>query len=136
MEATTTVTRAPPKEHTLVHFEIPATDPSKVARFYEQLFGWKFNKWEGANMDYWLISHKDAQSADDTLGGLYKRNMPQEGFLNYFNVKSIDDSIKSATNLGASVIMAKQEIPNIGYSAVLKDPDGNTFALFQSAGRM
>ena len=87
-------------------------------------------------MDYWLISHKDAQSADDTLGGLYKRNMPQEGFLNYFNVKSIDDSIKNATNLGASVIMAKQEIPNIGYSALLKDPDGNTFALFQSAGRM
>src|SRR6059036_3226268 len=70
MEAATTVTRAAPKEHTLVHFEIPATDPSKVARFYEQLFGWKFNKWEGANMDYWLISHKDAQSADDTLGTL------------------------------------------------------------------
>jgi uncharacterized protein len=136
MEAATTVTRAPPKEHTLVHFEIPATDPAKVARFYGQLFGWKFNKWEGGNMDYWLISHKDAQSPDDTMGGLYKRNMPQEGFLNYINVKSIDESIKNATNLGATVVMAKQEIPNIGYSAVLKDPDGNTFALFQSLGRM
>lgn len=136
MEAATTVTRTPPKEHTLVHFEIPATDPSKVAHFYEQLFGWKFNKWEGGNMDYWLISHKDAQSSDDTMGGLYKRNMPQEGFLNYISVKSIDESIKNATNLGATVVMAKQEIPNIGYSAVLKDPDGNTFALFQSAGRM
>src|SRR2546426_1615245 len=136
MKAKKLIPTPPPKKNLLYHSRLPATDPSKVARFYEQLFGWKFNKWEGANMDYWLISHKDAQSADDTLGGLYKRNMPQEGFLNYFNVKSIDDSIKSATNLGASVIMAKQEIPNIGYSAVLKDPDGNTFALFQSAGRM
>ncbi len=87
-------------------------------------------------MDYWLISHKDAQSPDDTMGGLYKRNMPQEGFLNYFSVKSIDDSLKNATNLGATIVMAKQEIPNIGHFAVVKDPDGNTFALFQSAGRM
>src|SRR2546426_11496265 len=115
MKETTSVTKAPPKEHTYVRYKIPATDPSKVARFYEQLFGWKFNKWEGANMDYWLISHKDAQSADDTLGGLYNRNMPQEGFVNYFNVKSIDDSINNATNLVASVIIAMNEMPNTGY---------------------
>ncbi len=87
-------------------------------------------------MDYWLISHKDAKSPDDTMGGLYKRNTPQEGFLNYFNVKSIDESLKNATSLGATVLMAKQEIPNVGHFAVLKDPDGNSFALFQSLGRM
>ena len=134
METTTTTMRQPPKEHTLVHFEIPASDPAKIARFYEGLFGWKFNKYEGASMDYWLISHKDAQSPDDTLGGLFKRNTPQEQFLNYFSVKSIDESVSKATNLGAKVLMAKQEIPNVGYFAVLSDPDGNNFALFQSRG--
>jgi predicted enzyme related to lactoylglutathione lyase len=34
------------------------------------------------------------------------------------------------------VVTAKQEIPTVGYFAVLKDPDGNTFALFQSTGGM
>jgi len=136
MEATTQVTRPQPKEGTLVHFEIPATDPAKISSFYSQLFGWKFNKWEGGSMDYWLISHKDATSPDDTMGGLFKRNNPQEQFLNYVLVKSVDDSLAKATDLGAKVLMAKQEIPNMGWFAVLADPDGNTFALYQSKAVM
>ncbi len=135
MEAATTTTRPQPKEGALVHFEIPATDPAKVSRFYEQLLGWKFSKWQGGAMDYWLISHKDA-AENDTIGGLFKRNTPNQQFLNYFSVKSIDESAAKATNLGAKVVTAKQEIPNMGYFAVLTDPDGNTFALFQTTGRM
>ncbi len=133
MESTTTTTRAQPKVHSLVHFEVPASDPAKVSKFYEEIFGWKFAKW--GDQDYWLISHKDAQE-NDTMGGLFKRNTPNEGFLNYFSVKSIDETAAKATSLGAKVVTAKQEIPTIGYFAVLKDPDGNTFALFQSTGRM
>src|SRR5256885_4555701 len=60
MEAATTTTRPQLREHTLVHFEIPTNDPAKVSRFYEQLFGWKFSKMPAGDMDYWLISHKDA----------------------------------------------------------------------------
>jgi predicted enzyme related to lactoylglutathione lyase len=54
MSTTTTTTRnQQPKEHTLVHFEIPSNNPEKVRRFYEQLFGWKFNKMPGTeNMEY------------------------------------------------------------------------------------
>ena len=137
MESTTTVTRTPPKYHTIVHFEIPSKEPSKTARFYEQLFGWKFTKMEGSGeMDYWLISHKDAISPDETMGGLYKpdQNMSQQGILNYFSVKSIDESLKQASNLGATIVTPKQEIPNVGHFAILTDPNGNAFALFQ--GRM
>ena len=111
MEAATTV-RQQLKEHTLV-FEIPATDPAKISRFYEQLFSWKFTKWEVGEMDYWLLSHKDA-SEGETMGGLFKRNNPQAQFLNYFGVKSIDESLAKATSLGAKVMTAKQEIPENG----------------------
>ncbi len=134
MEASTTTTRPVPREHTLVHFEIPASDPAKISNFYNQLFGWKFNKYEGAGMDYWLISHKEATSPDDTLGGLFKRNTPTEGFVNYFSTRNIDESLRKAEALGAKVAMPKQEIPQVGWFAVLHDPDGNVFALFQ--GRM
>jgi len=135
MESSKTVTKTPPRYHTLVHFEIPAKEPSKTVRFYEQLFGWKFTKMEGGNMDYWLISHKDAKSPYETLGGLFKavQGTSQQGILNYFSVKSIDESLKQASSLGATIVMSKQETGR-GHFAILTDPNGNTFALFQ--GRM
>ena len=135
MKSTKTVSKTAPKYHILVHFEIPAKEPSKIARFYEQLFGWKFTKMEGGNMDYWLISHKDAKSPYETMGGLYKpmQGMSQQGILNYFSVKSIDEFLKQASSLGATVVTPKQETGR-GHFAILTDPNGNTFALFQ--GRM
>ena len=38
-----------------VHFEIPAENPQRAMQFYETLFGWKFQKWDGP-MDYWIIT--------------------------------------------------------------------------------
>src|SRR6266704_3264916 len=86
MEASTVTTRPQPKLHSLVHFEIPASDPATVSKFYEQLFDWKFSKW--GEQEYWLIAHKDAP-ANETMGGLFKRNAPNEQFVNYFSVNSL-----------------------------------------------
>ncbi len=135
MEAAATTTRLQPREHTLVHFEIPASDPAKVSQFYEQLFGWKFNKMPAGDMDYWLISHKEAPE-NETMGGLYRKTMAETGFVNYFSVVNIDQSLAKATDLGAKVVRGKEEIPNIGWFAIVQDPDNNTFAFFQSSGRM
>ena len=30
--------------HGVVHFEIPAEDPDKLAEFYTRLFGWQIDK--------------------------------------------------------------------------------------------
>ncbi len=43
----------------VVHFEIHVDDPNRASKFYTDVFGWKFNKWEGP-MDYWLISTGDS----------------------------------------------------------------------------
>ena len=85
------------------------------------------------DMDYWLISHKDA-GENETMGGLYKRTMGETGFVNYFGVANLDLSLAKAESLGAKVVREKQEIPNIGWFAILQDPDNNTFALFQGKG--
>ena len=39
----------------VVHFEIHAGDPERAVNFYQTLFGWNFQKWEGP-MPYWLIT--------------------------------------------------------------------------------
>jgi len=55
--------------HTIVHFEIPADDVEKLAKFYRQLFGWKIEKWEG--IDYWMI--ETAPEGEGVNGGMMKR---------------------------------------------------------------
>ena len=39
----------------VVHFEIHADDPQRAANFYQNVFGWQINKWEGPE-DYWLVT--------------------------------------------------------------------------------
>ena len=31
----------------VIHFEIPADDPDRAAKFYGNVFGWKLDKWDG-----------------------------------------------------------------------------------------
>jgi predicted enzyme related to lactoylglutathione lyase len=54
----------------VIHFEIEADKPEQLAQFYEQVFGWKLEKWVGP-MDYWMIiTGKNEPSIN---GGLLKR---------------------------------------------------------------
>ncbi len=126
--------RQQPKEHTLVHFDLPASNPAKLTQFYSSLFGWKFTDLS-REQGYWLISPNDAKDPmQESIGGMYKReDMPDQGIINYFLVKNIDESINNAKKLGAKVVSEKVEIPQVGWSATLKDPENNTFAFFQAA---
>ena len=42
----------------LVHFEMNVKDVKKTIAFYEKVFGWQFQKWDGP-IDYWLIMTGD-----------------------------------------------------------------------------
>ena len=52
---------------TIVYFEIPSDDTEGSKKFYNELFGWKFDKWPSCpsseampeGMEYWLISTMD-----------------------------------------------------------------------------
>ena len=55
-----------------IHFEIHAADPQRAIRFYTQLFGWTFTKWESP-MDYWLIKTGERVRPASTAGLLPRR---------------------------------------------------------------
>lgn len=40
----------------VIPFEIPAEDTKRAVAFYEKAFGWKFGKYGGEGMDYWLAT--------------------------------------------------------------------------------
>jgi predicted enzyme related to lactoylglutathione lyase len=51
-----------------VHFEIGAKNPEKLSKFYEEIFGWKIDKWDSPDMDYWLIMTSDKQRTQKIRG--------------------------------------------------------------------
>jgi len=127
--------------HGVVHFEVPAEDPDKLSDFYTKLFDWKINKVPmGGNNDYWVVSTVDTTEQGMPTepgainGGIYKRQGPQDRTMNYVNVESVDDYVKKATGLGATVVVQKTPIPGMGWFAQVTDPQGNTFGLFQNDG--
>lgn len=112
--------------YTVVHFEIPADDPDALGEFYNKLFGWKV---ETTPMDYWLI--ETAPEGEGIGGGMFKRTEPSQRPMNYIGVDSVDDFVKKVEEFGGKVAVPKQEVPNTGYMAIVLDPDGNPFGLWQ-----
>ena len=135
--------------HTIVHFEIPADNPERAAKFYRELFGWDIQRFEGSSegmdksLEYWMVKTvpTDAQgrpTEQGVNGGLMRRMYPNQPPVNYISVESVDDFVGKAQRLGAKVLMGKSPVPGMGWFAQLNDPEGNLFAVWEtdsSAGR-
>ncbi len=122
-------------DHTIIHFDLPASDIEKTRKFYVDLFGWKITKFPGG-MEYYNIETVPTDEKGNLLrpgvnGGLYKRDMPEQQPVNYVNVESVDEYSKKVVALGGQIIAPKTVIPKIGWYAIAKDPEGNVFGLFE-----
>jgi len=111
------------------HFEINADDPLRAKSFYENVFKWKIEKWEGP-LEYWLISAGD-EDEPGINGGLQKRENKEDAITNYITVKSVDDIIKKIEENGGKIIKPKSPIPGVGYYAIFKDTEGNRLYLME-----
>ena len=123
-------------DHTIVHFEIPADDVERLRKFYNKLFGWKIVKMPGPT-EYWGIetvpvNEKGMLLRNGVNGGMMKRQNPEHKPVNYIAVESVDEYVKKIGELGGRVVVAKMEVPGIGWWALGLDPEGNQFAIMQS----
>jgi predicted enzyme related to lactoylglutathione lyase len=112
----------------VVHFEISIDNPERAKKFYENVFGWKIEKW--GPIDYWLIITGDKSEAGID-GALKKREKPQESTINTISVPSIDEFIEKVKQNGGQVLMPKMTIPGIGYNTYCNDTEGNVFGIIQ-----
>lgn len=113
---------------TVVHFEIPANDVAKLSKFYSDVFGWKFEKTQVADMDYWNVS--TGARGKSVPGGMYKRTGATDVPRNYIGVDNIDKHIEAFKKAGGREVVEKAEIPTIGWSYIGADPEGNLIAIF------
>jgi uncharacterized protein len=126
-------------DHTIVHFEIPADQPERAARFYQDLFGWDIQKYEGAagGIEYWMVrtvptDEKGMPSRPGVNGGLMPRMYPGQATVNYINVEDVEEFTRKAEQLGAKTMMPKSPVPGMGWFAQFTDPEGNVFAIWQT----
>jgi uncharacterized protein len=114
---------------TIVHFEIPANEPAALSKFYSDVFGWKFDKTQISDVDYWMIS--TGPRGKSVPGGMFKRTGATDIPRNYVAVDKIDKAIVAFKNAGGREVVGKAEIPKIGWSFIGADPEGNLIALFE-----
>jgi hypothetical protein len=114
----------------VTHFEIPADDPERAIRFYETVFGWTIEKWDGP-IEYWLIitGPEDQPGID---GGLARREDPEIGVENMIDVSNLEESLENVTANGGKVIRPKIPVPGVGWVAYIKDTESNIFGLMES----
>ena len=118
----------------IAHIEIPAANASAAGTFYGDVFGWKI---ETDPMYNYVMFQSDGG-----LGGGFvepKANLPVEYKLDrllvFLATDDIDATLATIEANGGKTVLAKTEIPQIGWWAVFTDPSGNHLALFTAAQR-
>lgn len=109
------------------HFAINADDLKRARKFYENVFGWRFEAWGPPG--FYLI-HTGSDAAPGVLGALQQRRelIPGQRTIGYecsISVDSADAVAKAAEASGGKVIMAKTILPTVGELVWLQDPEGN-----------
>lgn len=113
----------------IVHFDIPSDSPERAQKFYQEVFGWKFDKWNGP-MEYWMIRTGD-DNQPGINGGLARRMPGQIGMTNTVDVPSLDEYTAKIQSNGGQVLIPRMPIPGIGYFATCMDTEGNIFGIIQ-----
>jgi predicted enzyme related to lactoylglutathione lyase len=113
----------------VTHFDINAEDVDRAIRFYESVFGWKFQKWDGP-MEYWLIMTGD-EKEPGIDGGMSRRTEMNSGVVNTISVESVDDAIEKILKAGGKVAQPKGAVPGVGWFASCFDTEGTPFGLMQ-----
>ncbi|MEE4195424.1 MAG: VOC family protein [Anaerolineae bacterium] len=115
----------------VTHFEIAVDDPQTSIDFYQNVFDWQVNKWEGP-IEYWLIGtgESDTPGIDGALAP--RADQQNQPITIVIEVEDAAAYIEKVAANGGEVIGELQEIPGVGISGYFRDPAGNILGLMQS----
>jgi predicted enzyme related to lactoylglutathione lyase len=110
-------------------FELVAKDAKKAQAFYGEVLGWRVEGFPMGAFTYEMIY------AGDTMIGGYappKTDQPSH-WIAYVTVDDVDAAAKTAVENGGKIVLAPADIPTVGRSARIADPQGAELCLFRSA---
>jgi uncharacterized protein len=120
-----------------VWYELMTTDPEAAKGFYGKVIGWNVMNMEVAGEDYAMFANGEVPHT-----GLMQ--LPEEAaaagapshWLAYIGVPDVEKALASALEMGATKLMGPMSIPDVGDLAVMSDPQGVTFAVFNPSSDM
>jgi predicted enzyme related to lactoylglutathione lyase len=115
----------------LRHFAINADDVSRARRFYERVFGWRFEPW-GPPGFLQIVTGAD----DGMRAALQGRRALIEGertvgFECSFGVDDVDAVAAAVVANGGTVLIPRTLIPTVGYLIFFRDTEGNAVGAMQ-----
>ena len=120
---------------TLCWADLSTPDPQRASKFYGDLFGWQLlSDDEDPEHNYLHI-----KNGEDFIGGIPPASHRQPNtpphWLPYFNASDCDATAEKAKQLGAKLYLPPMTFEDVGRMAVIADPQGAVFAIFQPMPR-
>ena len=112
----------------IVHVEIPVDDADRASAFYRAVLDWQINGF--GDMPYWLVE-AGADDEPGANGALIGRGDIHATPVLIVGVADLDATIAKVEGAGGTMLQGRMEIPGVGWSAYMKDTEGNTIGLFE-----
>jgi len=109
--------------------ELLTTEVDDAKRFYGEVFGWTSKDMPMGSTTYTMFK----RAGDTDAGGLMQRpdeNIPPN-WTTYIATPDVDATVAKARDLGATILGEPRDIPNMGRYAIVQDPTGAVFGVWQ-----
>jgi predicted enzyme related to lactoylglutathione lyase len=117
--------------------ELATSDPAAAKQFYAKIFGWKLNDMETPNGNYTVAKVGDANVCGLMLLPEEAKKMgAPPNWLSYVAVEDANAAAKKIEANGGKVLKAPFDAGGMGMMAVIQDPTGAVFSLWQEKQSM
>jgi predicted enzyme related to lactoylglutathione lyase len=111
-------------------FELGTTDVEGAKKFYSELLGWDFISMAPEMGNYDVINLNGVG-----IGGVYPKQDKASTSMwrNVIAVDDVDAAVEKAQQLGGTIIVPITDIPTVGRSCMIQDPQGAVFSIITYA---
>ncbi|HTP33775.1 MAG TPA: VOC family protein [Candidatus Acidoferrales bacterium] len=118
----------------VAHFSINADDVNRALRFYEKVFGWKFQSYGPPG--FYMVDEQSTKAHVPLRGSLQKRReivpgIPMRGFECTISVGNIEAAAAAIEANGGRIVMQICTLAGIGRLLFFQDPEGNIAGAMQ-----
>lgn len=108
--------------------ELTTENLEQAKEFYSQIFAWSLSEFQGAKIPYFFVN-----TGGQTKGGMMALPAPEvpTAWTMYVLVEDVAATCQQIQDLGGRVLKAKSSVPDMGWYAVVADPQGAVFGLWE-----
>jgi len=117
--------------------ELGTLDQPGAKKFYGAIFGWTFRDFpmgpEAGDYTIFQLGGRDVAACYTLMPELKAAGVPPH-WMAYVSVESADAAAKKAASIGGTILREPMDVMGFGRMAVLRDPNGAPFAVWQDQG--